>query len=495
MNILLLYVRNSISNVGTYIVNYDYIAKTSDELTIRKGDIITDVVQSDDGWLKGKCQGKIGYFPDTNVTLVDKEKANKRTFITINTGKKNEITQKRSLIHNNTSSQNSTLFQVKALYTYQSMQDDELSIKPNDIINVTQLIEKGWYEGILNGKIGFFPSNYVIRINEDNSKTNQVIKQKSINGHHTPVQHEISKKTSLIKARVLHDYEAEAKDELTLKTNDIVTILDKNLDDEGWWKGELNGRIGIFPDNCVEEISELTNSKHRPKTPEIGARHPSQALSKRKSNNDDSSHNLSNEPQHTTKSRSVSFKDDDSKQDHYREVKNLDSEEKLSDIDKQTSILRNRQLSAIGRKNENGLIRTTGSLDETIRSQSVDLKSENKMHTPTPPSYQREPGQVESPRYANRSYSITSTNNSTLINTNESRDSLSGSTTTTTITLEQLKKDLMQIKLTMNEMKLKFTDQIQDLIHELDEEKKARATLQIEIERLQKLVQKSSRLN
>ncbi|CAF5031572.1 unnamed protein product, partial [Rotaria sp. Silwood1] len=139
-------------------------------------------------------------------------------------------------------------------------------------------------------------------------------------------------------------------------------------------KGELNGRIGIFPDNCVEEISELTNSKHRPKTPEIGARHPSQALSKRKSNNDDSSHNLSNEPQHTTKSRSVSFKDDDSKQDHYREVKNLDSEEKLSDIDKQTSILRNRQLSAIGRKNENGLIRTTGSLDETIRSQSVDLK-------------------------------------------------------------------------------------------------------------------------
>ncbi|CAF5005489.1 unnamed protein product, partial [Rotaria sp. Silwood1] len=236
MNILLLYVRNSISNVGTYIVNHDYIAKTSDELTIRKGDIITDVVPSDDGWLKGKCQGKIGYFPDTNVTLVDKEKANKRTFITINTGKKNEITQKRSLIHNNTSSQNSTLFQVKALYTYQSMQDDELSIKPNDIINVTQLIEKGWYEGILNGKIGFFPSNYVIRINEDNSKTNQVIKQKSINGHHTPVQHEISKKTSLIKARVLHDYEAEAKDELTLKTNDIVTILDKNLDDEGWWK-------------------------------------------------------------------------------------------------------------------------------------------------------------------------------------------------------------------------------------------------------------------
>ncbi len=47
----------------------------------------------------------------------------------------------------------------------------------------------------------------------------------------------------------------------------------------------------------------------------------------------------------------------------------------------------------------------------------------------------------------------------------------------------------------MEEMKIKFTDQIQDLINELDEEKKARATLQIEFERLQKLVQKSSRIN
>jgi hypothetical protein len=34
---------------------------------------------------------------------------------------------------------------------------------------------------------------------------------------------------------------------LTLTVNDIVTILDKNLEDEGWWKGELNGRIGVFP--------------------------------------------------------------------------------------------------------------------------------------------------------------------------------------------------------------------------------------------------------
>jgi hypothetical protein len=56
-----------------------------------------------------------------------------------------------------------------------------------------------------------------------------------------------SKKSTPIKARVLFDYKKAADDELTLTVNDIVTVLDKNLEDEGWWKGELHGRTGVFP--------------------------------------------------------------------------------------------------------------------------------------------------------------------------------------------------------------------------------------------------------
>ncbi len=46
--------------MGTYYVEHDYTAKSSDELTIRKGDIITDAVPAEDGWLKGKCRETIG---------------------------------------------------------------------------------------------------------------------------------------------------------------------------------------------------------------------------------------------------------------------------------------------------------------------------------------------------------------------------------------------------------------------------------------------------
>lgn len=55
-------------------------------------------------------------------------------------------------------------------------------------------------------------------------------------------------------ARVLFSYKAQNEDELTIKEGDIITIISKENEDVGWWKGELNGRIALFPDNFVEII-------------------------------------------------------------------------------------------------------------------------------------------------------------------------------------------------------------------------------------------------
>ena len=46
-----------------YIIEYDYNADEIDELTIRKGDIVTDVKHHEDGWLLGTLRGKSGVFP------------------------------------------------------------------------------------------------------------------------------------------------------------------------------------------------------------------------------------------------------------------------------------------------------------------------------------------------------------------------------------------------------------------------------------------------
>lgn len=55
---------------------------------------------------------------------------------------------------------------------------------------------------------------------------------------------------------MLYAYEAQNDDELTIKEGDVITVLTKEVEDKGWWKGELNGRVGVFPDNFVKLIKE-----------------------------------------------------------------------------------------------------------------------------------------------------------------------------------------------------------------------------------------------
>ena len=52
--------------------------------------------------------------------------------------------------------------------------------------------------------------------------------------------------------KALYDYEAQDNDELRLQIGDVIQILEETAG--GWWKGKLNGTIGLFPGNYVEKI-------------------------------------------------------------------------------------------------------------------------------------------------------------------------------------------------------------------------------------------------
>uniref|UniRef100_A0A4W4GT29 Rho guanine nucleotide exchange factor (GEF) 7b n=1 Tax=Electrophorus electricus TaxID=8005 RepID=A0A4W4GT29_ELEEL len=59
-------------------------------------------------------------------------------------------------------SENSTAqLLVKARFNFQQSNEDELCFNKGDVIQVTRQEEGGWWEGTLNGKTGWFPSNYV----------------------------------------------------------------------------------------------------------------------------------------------------------------------------------------------------------------------------------------------------------------------------------------------------------------------------------------------
>ncbi len=52
--------------------------------------------------------------------------------------------------------------------------------------------------------------------------------------------------------KVMYDYTANMYDELNIRYGDIINIHDKQED--GWWLGECDGKIGIFPATYVEPI-------------------------------------------------------------------------------------------------------------------------------------------------------------------------------------------------------------------------------------------------
>lgn len=60
------------------------------------------------------------------------------------------------------------------------------------------------------------------------------------------------------KYRALFTYAGQHDDELAFNAGDVITLLSK--DEEAWWKGELDGRVGVFPSNYVEEINWISRA-------------------------------------------------------------------------------------------------------------------------------------------------------------------------------------------------------------------------------------------
>ncbi|XP_044259220.1 SH3 domain-containing kinase-binding protein 1 isoform X2 [Tribolium madens] len=223
----------TLNNVSAEVlVEHDYIAKEPNELTITRGDIIKDVIKKQGGWWEGTLKDKKGLFPDNFVKVLDKDS---------------------SVVLRNRKDA-SRIRQCRVVFSYKQDHEDELNLNVGDVIDILGEEEEGWWRGILNGKEGVFPSNFVEEIvplaSKHNSKENLT---NSISNNETPPP--LFSKPSRILCEVKFAYKAQNDDELTLKEGDLVTLISKDGQDPGWWKGELNGVVGVFPDNFVTVLT------------------------------------------------------------------------------------------------------------------------------------------------------------------------------------------------------------------------------------------------
>lgn len=66
---------------------------------------------------------------------------------------------------------------VRAMYNLSATEEGELSFRKGDVITVLEQVYRDWWKGILYGKIGIFPLNYVTPISDVSPKQAQIEKE------------------------------------------------------------------------------------------------------------------------------------------------------------------------------------------------------------------------------------------------------------------------------------------------------------------------------
>ncbi|NXK35194.1 SH3K1 protein, partial [Piprites chloris] len=154
------------------IVEFDYKAQHDDELTITVGDIITNIKKDDGGWWEGQLKGRRGLFPDNFVREIKKDMKKENTSNKPPEKPINEISNgsplllSETIIRTNRKGERNRRRRCQVAFSYMPQNEDELELKVGDIIEVVGEVEEGWWEGILNGKTGMFPSNFIKELSD-----------------------------------------------------------------------------------------------------------------------------------------------------------------------------------------------------------------------------------------------------------------------------------------------------------------------------------------
>ncbi|XP_078601842.1 F-BAR and double SH3 domains protein 2-like isoform X6 [Branchiostoma floridae x Branchiostoma japonicum] len=192
----------------TCTVLYPYEGQKSDELTIAEGDLVEAIDDGDiEGWVMGRNQrGEVGYVPE-NYLQWDTSSVDRR-----------DSSDSPSHV---TTSVSSSDVQYEQLDTAQTVGS------PQHV--------SGSYTSSMSS------TDWEVQQALGTTETSPPFQQQGL---------------SLVRA--LYDFDASNPEELTFPEGAVINVTSKDANgvDDGWWKGEYNGTVGVFPSLVVEDLDE-----------------------------------------------------------------------------------------------------------------------------------------------------------------------------------------------------------------------------------------------
>ncbi|XP_075888048.1 F-BAR and double SH3 domains protein 2-like [Nelusetta ayraudi] len=176
------------------------------------------------------------------------------------------------VLDDSSSSPSSTLrnypLTCKVLYSYKASQPDELTIEEQEILEV---IDDGDMEDWVkarnrSGQVGYVPEKY-LQLPSSNSLLSMLQALAALDARSHSSSNSTEPETELPTgsvngdsivsfAKALYEYTGQTDDELSFPEGAIIRILSREThEDDGFWEGEFNGAVGVFPAVLVEDLT------------------------------------------------------------------------------------------------------------------------------------------------------------------------------------------------------------------------------------------------
>ncbi|XP_068921906.1 CD2-associated protein isoform X4 [Petaurus breviceps papuanus] len=230
-------------------VLYEYVPQNEDELELRVGDVIDINEEVEEGWWSGTLNNKSGLFPSNFVKELEiaddgeaheAQEESEAVFIS--------PTSPLASLGNESETAAGSITQPKKIRGV-GFGDifKEGSVKLRTRMAGSEVDERRPDRPLITHALGFRPTQ---------CQSVEVAKAE-IEGRYKAKEY----------CRTLFSYEGANDDELSFKEGEIIHLISKDTGEVGWWKGELNGKDGVFPDNFAIQIHEQDKDFPKPKKP------------------------------------------------------------------------------------------------------------------------------------------------------------------------------------------------------------------------------------
>ncbi|XP_068815380.1 F-BAR and double SH3 domains protein 1 isoform X2 [Struthio camelus] len=158
-------------------------------------------------------------------------------------------------------------YTCRVIFGYQGCQADELSIAQGEEL---EIIEDGDVEEWVKarnkaGQVGYVPEKYLLSLGCAGSEAGSAAGGNAAESSETALHRQLSSimavelvlEPGAWLVRALYDYEGQSPEELSFPEGAIIRVLPRAEGevDDGFWTGDFNGRVGVFPSLVVEELT------------------------------------------------------------------------------------------------------------------------------------------------------------------------------------------------------------------------------------------------